>query len=261
MPQDYFILCLAALSAGAINAIAGGGTLLTFPVLFAALGSTATAAVVANATNTVALVPAAVAALAAYRREIVQERYWSTMLIGPSLLGGLLGSLLVVAVPAETFKLAVPWLILGAALLFALQPKLGSWLGVGKSAHGPPSTRVLTGAIVFQFFVGVYGGYFGAGIGILMLAALAMIGMDDIHRMNAVKSLLGAVVNGTSVAVFVATDKVHWPYALAMAVAAAAGGYIGAHTARRVNRTLVRSAVVALGFTLAAYYLYREFAG
>ena len=113
--------------------------------------------------------------------------------------------------------------------------------------------------MAFQFAVGVYGGYFGAGIGILMLAALAMIGLDDIHRMNAVKSLLGAVINGTSVVVFAATGNVHWPYALAMSVAAAAGGYLGADTARRVNRTVVRSVVVGLGFALAGYYFYREF--
>ncbi len=221
---------------------------------------TATAAVVANGTNTVALVPAATAALVGYRREIRHEWYWSTRLLLPSLLGGLLGSTLVVALPAESFKIAVPWLILAAALLFALQPRIARWLGVGSASHAPPSAHLAAGAMAFQFAVGVYGGYFGAGIGILMLAALAMIGLDDIHRMNAVKSLLGAVINGTSVVVFAATGNINWPYALAMSVAAAAGGYLGAHTARRVNRTVVRSVVVGLGFALAGYYFYREFA-
>ncbi len=259
MADHFLLLSFVALVAGAINAIAGGATLLTFPVLFAALGSTAEAAVVANATNTVALVPAAMAALVGYRRELVQERRWVTLLIGPSLLGGMIGSLLLVTLPADWFKVAVPWLILGAALLFALQPQLARWTGVGKP-HAMPSGRVAAGAIAFQLVVAIYGGYFGAGMGILMLAALAMLGITDIHGMNAVKSLLGAVINGTSVVIFVATGNVNWPYALVMGAAAAVGGYVGAHTARRVNRTVVRGVVVGLGFALAAYYFYREFA-
>ncbi len=137
MPEHYLVLSLVAVLAGAINSIAGGGTLLTFPVLFAALGGTAEAAVVANATNTVALVPAAIAALAGYRRELVQESRWVKLLIGPSLVGGLTGSLLVVALPADWFNVAVPWLILSAALLFALQPKLATWTGIGKPQEAP----------------------------------------------------------------------------------------------------------------------------
>ncbi len=257
--EDYVLLSAVALLAGAINAIAGAGTLLTFPLLYSMLGTSAGAAVMANATNTVALVPAAGGALAGYRRELAAERYWSWMLLGPSLLGGLLGALLLVALPAESFQIAVPWLILTAVLLFALQPQISQWTGLGKS-HARPSSRVVAGAIFFQFCVGLYGGYFGAGMGILMLAALAVIGIDDIHRMNAVKSLLGAAIKGTAVIIFVVTDKVHWPYAVTMAIAATIGGYIGASAARRVNRTLVRRAVIALGFTLAAYYFYREFA-
>ena len=251
---------MVALLAGAINAIAGAGTLLTFPVLYSALGATAGAAVMANATNTVALVPAAGGALAGYRRELAAEGFWSWMLLGPSLLGGMLGALLVVVLPPESFKLAVPWLILAAALLFGLQPQITRWTGIGKS-YARPSAAVVAGAMLFQFGVGLYGGYFGAGMGILMLAALAVVGIDDIHRMNAVKSLLGAAVKGTAVVIFAFTDKVHWPYAVTMAAAAAVGGYLAAHAARRVNRTLVRRLVVALGFLLAAYYFYREFAG
>ncbi len=259
MAQDYIILSLVALVAGAINAFAGGGTLLTFPVLFAALGGTATAAVIANATNTVALVPAAIAALAGYRREFAQVWRWGAMLVAPSLIGGIVGALLVVVMPPETFEVAVPWLILAAATLFAVQPRFGRWVGAGQ-AHGPPTGRIAAAAIAFQFVVAVYGGYFGAGMGILMLAALAMIGLDDIHRMNAVKSLLGAAIKGTSVVVFATSDKVHWPYAITMGIAASVGGYVGAHYVRRVNRTLARSIVVVLGFLLAAYYFYREFA-
>lgn len=259
MLEDYLVLCLAAALGGAVNSIAGGGTLLTFPALFAALGSTGDAAVIANATSTVALAPASLAALFGYRREIRHERYWAMALLGPSLVGGLIGSVLVVALPSDSFKTAVPWLILTAGLLFALQPQISKMLGIGKSDGGPPTRGMLIGAIVFQFFVGIYGGYFGAGIGILMLAALALMGLDDIHRMNAVKTLLAGVVNGTSVAVFVYSGVVNWPFALAMAVAGSIGGYLGAHTARKVNRAVVRSLVVTLGFLLAAYYFYRQF--
>jgi uncharacterized membrane protein YfcA len=261
MSENVLILSLAAVAAGAINAIAGGGTLLTFPALFAALGSTAESAVVANATSTVALVPGALAALVGYRRELVHERHWAALLFWPSLIGGLLGSLLVVLLPAELFKELVPWLILIAAALFALQPQIGRWTGLGKPHVGAPTRGIVAGAVAFQFLVAVYGGYFGAGIGILMLTALAMIGLDDIHRMNALKTLLNAVINSTSVVVFVASGNVDWPYAALMAVASSVGGFAGASLARKIDRRVVRGLVVAIGFSLAAYYFYRQLAG
>ena len=153
----------------------------------------------------------------------------------------------------------MPWLILTAALLFALQPQIARWTGIGQPHPTLHSRRLIAGAWAFSSASRVYGGYFGAGIGILMLSALAMMGLTDIHRMNAVKTLLASVINGTSVLVFVATGKVHWPFALAMAVAASVGGYLAAHTARRIDRKLVRAIVVAIGFGLAGYYFYRQF--
>ncbi|MEX0678273.1 MAG: sulfite exporter TauE/SafE family protein [Pirellulales bacterium] len=280
MLGDYVILCLAAVLAGAVNAIAGGGTLLTFPALFAALGSSGAAAVVANATSTVALVPGAIAALAGYRNEIRQERRWATLLVVPSLIGGLVGSLLLVLMPGESFKTAVPWLILTAALLFALQPRIARWTGVTPRSSGdrdvggegaasetastralPHAPGLLAAVVSFQFLVAIYGGYFGAGIGILMLSALAIMGMHDIHRMNAVKVLLNLMINGVSVVVFVASGKVYWPYAAAMAVSSSVGGYVAAHAAKRANKTVIRSIIVVIGFGLAAYYFYRQFAG
>jgi len=261
MLHDYVILCIAAALGGAVNAIAGGGTLLTFPALFAALGSSPLDAVIANATSTVALVPGSIAALVGYRREIRHERRWSLLLLAPSLIGGIIGSLLVVVLPPELFKAAVPWLILTAALLFTLQPQIAKWTGIGKQQEGPPTGGLIAAAIVFQLLVAIYGGYFGAGIGILMLSALALMGLSDIHRMNAIKTLLASVINGTSVVIFVATGKVHWPYALAMAVASTVGGYVGAHTARRFDKVVVRAIVVAIGFSLAGYYFYCQFFG
>jgi uncharacterized membrane protein YfcA len=270
--EDYAILCAAALVAGAVNAIAGGGTLLTFPALFAALGSSGAAAVAANATSTVALVPGAISSLAGYRHEIRHERRMISLLVVPSLVGGLVGSLLLVLLPGDYFKAAVPWLILTAALLFALQPRIARWMGIGRAdgadvddggtgRFGTHAPGLLAAVVAFQFAVAVYGGYFGAGIGILMLSALAIMGMHDIHRMNAVKVLLNLVINGTSVVVFVASGHVHWPYAAAMAVASSIGGYAAAHTARRLNKNLVRAIIVTIGFSLAAYYFYQEFAG
>ena len=258
MAQDYLILCLAAALGGAVNSIAGGGTLLTFPVLFAALGSSGADAVLANGTSTVALVPGSIAALFGYRREIQLERFWAARLLLPSLIGGFIGSLLVVMLPGDSFKSAVPLLIFGAAMLFALQPRIAKWTGIGGSHNLAPSRGLIAGAVVFQFFVAIYGGYFGAAAGIMMLSALAMMGLTDIHRMNAVKTLLTSVINGTSVLVFVATGNVHWPYALAMAASASLGGYAGAHGARRIDRTVVRAVVVVIGFVLAGYYFYRQ---
>ncbi len=253
--ETYVLLCLTAALAGAINSVAGGGTLLTFPVLFAALGTSAAASVVANGTSTVALVPGALAALWGYRSELAPVRQWAWRLAGPSLVGGIIGSLLVVEKP-ESFKTAIPWLILTAAVLFALQPAIARWTGIGRPrAEVPP--RLAVAIAVLQLGIAIYGGYFGAGIGILMLSSLGMMGLSDIHEMNALKSLLGALINGVSVVVFAANDCVHWPFALVMGAASIAGGYFGARLARRLNRDLVRAAVVLIGLTLAAYYFYR----
>jgi uncharacterized membrane protein YfcA len=160
----------------------------------------------------------------------------------------------------SAFKAAVPWLILTAAGLFALQPQISRWTGIGQQPHPQGHSRpMIVGASCFQFFVAVYGGYFGAGIGILMLSALALLGLGDIHRMNAVKTLLASLINGMSALVFILSGNVHWPYALAMAIASSIGGYLGAHTARRIDRRLVRAGVVCIGFGLAGYYFFRQF--
>ena len=202
MSLDLVLLCLAAAAAGAINAVAGGGTLLTFPALFAVLGTTGEAARLANCTSTVALLPGALAAAWGYRREVRESRQWLLRLAIPSLLGGALGSLLLTELSPDTFKVLVPWLILTAALLFALQPQVSRWTGIGQS-HAAPTRAAVAGIIMFQFLVAVYGGYFGAGIGILMLSALAMMGISDIHMMNGLKIVLNALINGVSVVWFI----------------------------------------------------------
>ena len=256
--SDLLLLCILAAIAGGINAVAGGGTLLTFPALHAALGHSAEAAVIANATSTVAIFPGAMAALGGFRRELAENRSWAILLTVPSIVGGLIGSQLVVLLDPKFFAALVPWLILLAALLFSLQPRIARWTGIGK--HHASTWQGKAGAIAFQFLVALYGGYFGAGIGILMLSALAMMGMTDIHSMNALKSLLGMLINGVAALVFIISGSVNWSLALPMAVASIIGGYTTAHYSRKLDRRLVRAVVIAIGYVLAAYYFYDQFA-
>ena len=253
-------LCLSALMAGAVNSLAGGGTLLTFPVLVLALTaqglSRDEATVVANATSTVALVPGALAGAWGYRREMPAARSWLAILAAPSLVGGIIGSLLVTRLPPSYFAALVPWLLLAAAVVF-----LGDTL-LGQYRQSPlhdtkPSAAGVAGLVLCQFVVAVYGGYFGAGIGILMLTSLALMGVGDMHRMNALKTVLNACINGVSVVIFVNDGKVHWTFAVPMAVAAILGGYIGAWGALRVKPRYVRWAVIGIGFGLAGYYFWR----
>jgi uncharacterized membrane protein YfcA len=256
-------LCLTALLAGAVNAIAGGGTLLTFPALIAALTPShgaQLAAVLANATSTAALVPGSMASAWGYRQKIGQTRRWLILLVGPSLVGGTIGSLLVSRLPPKYFALLVPWLILLAASLLLADSVIPRRKPHG-TEHDKHSAVALAGLATFQFFVSVYGGYFGAGIGILMLSSLALMGIGDINRMNAVKTVLTACINGTSVIVFMMDNKIEWAYALPMALCAIVGGYFGARAALKVHPRRVRWAVIAIGFALAAYFFYRQHAG
>jgi uncharacterized membrane protein YfcA len=253
MLQTYLFLCVSAFLAGVVNSIAGGGTLLTFPALMAVV-----APVEANGTSTFALVPGSMAGAWGYRQEMGSSGKWAWMLLTPSLLGAFVGTLLVTQLPEQYFRRTVPYLILLATLLFMGQPLLSRWVGIGVS-HAAPTRLTLAAIIVFQFFVAVYGGYFGAGIGILMLSALSLMGFNDIHQMNALKTLLAVCINSVSVLLFVWYGKVIWEYGLAMAVAAILGGYLGAAGARRMNRAVVRSIVIAIGLSLSAYYFVKQF--
>lgn len=244
-------LWMSALAAGVVNSIAGGGTLLTFPALMA-LGT----AVMANATSTVALVPGSVAGAWGYRRELRSSARWARVLVWPSVVGGAIGALLVTRLPERYFAVAVPWLILSAAVLLLLQPVLSRLAGSGRERVRPQGVT-LAAVSAAQLVVAIYGGYFGAGIGILMLGVLGLARLGDIHEMNALKTLLAACINAVAVVVFVAERRVDWHLAPGMAVAAVAGGYLGARAARRLNRTLVRWIVVAIGFGLAAYFFGR----
>jgi uncharacterized membrane protein YfcA len=254
MPETalaWVVLCASAFFAGVMNSVAGGGTLLTFPALTAVINPA-----LANATSTVALLPGSLAGALGYRKEVWECRRFVVRMLLPSVAGGFLGAWLV-GKDQKAFADLVPWLVLTAALLFVLQAPLSKWVkaraGATDDTHQPgPRTQALV--IGFQFLVAVYGGYFGAGIGILMLSALGFMGVGDIHRMNAVKTCLAALINAASVVVFVRDDLIRWPLAWPMMVFAVLGGYAGARVARRLPARYVRYAVIVIGFGLSAYY-------
>ncbi len=261
MPEPLPVLlalAAAAFAAGALNAIAGGGTLLTFPALTRVV-SEATA----NVTSTVALLPGSVAGAWGYRRELVTARPLLVRLLPPSLLGSVVGSALLLASP-DRFGRLVPWLILTTAVLFLVQKPVSALVrrraraagGTADSEH--PPARVVAAVVAFQFLVAVYGGYFGAGIGILMLTALGFMGVADIHRANAVKTVLAGAINVVSAVMFAVCGGVRWDLAGVMALAAVGGGYLGARTARRLPGWVVRWVVVGIGFGLAAYYFAKQ---
>lgn len=242
----------AAFLAGAINSVAGGGTLVSFPTLiWLGLDS-----VTANATSTVAIWPGTVGSLFGYRREIraVEREHWLLMI--PSLIGGISGAILLRLTPSSLFDRLVPFLVLFATLLFMAQARVQRSLGTSK-AHSA-SGKWFAGAMLFQLGIGLYGGYFGAGIGILMLAALGILGLKNIHEMNSLKVVLGGTINGIAAAYFIVAGMVNWQYVLVMVAGALAGGYGGAGAARKAGARAVRTTVIAIGFGMAAYLFVRK---
>lgn len=257
----YFPLCLAALLAGIVNALAGGGTLLTFPALRSALGRFGDLAdSMANGTSTIALAPASFSSAWAYRREIAKVKSWLALLVVPSLLGGLAGAWLAAEYPKQ-FRLLVPWLILLAAILFTCQPFITRRLAKGNQTDddAPPSRAAQLAVILAQLLIGIYGGYFGAGIGILMLSTLGLMGLKNIHEMNALKTVLAGAINGVAVIVFLVKGLYEPRLALAMMAASILGGYLGARYGRQVKQQYIRYFVIAVGFSLAAWYFYQQF--
>ena len=250
-----FLLIFAAASlAGAVNAVAGGGTLLTFPAIVW-LG---VPPLTANATSTVALWPGSFGSMWAYRGELAGTSSWLTTFTVPSVIGGVAGAWLLLRTPPGRFEEIVPFLVLGATLLFMVQKPLTRRLlrrvpeeRDPDAALPPPSRRFLAA----QFAVAVYGGYFGAGIGILMLAALGAMGLTNIHRMNGLKNWGAMCINAVAAITFIVTGLVNWPVAIAMAAGGLAGGYGGARLALRVGQIWVRRAVVAIGFAASIWLL------
>ena len=249
MVPDFWQAAVAfgsAFLAGAINSVAGGGTLISFPALIW-LGLPS---VTANATSTLAIWPGSVGGMWGFRRELRAIEPRLLLLIIPSIAGGIAGALLLRLTPPSTFDVLVPFLILFATLLFMAQETVQRRLKTtGPAAHQSP--RWLAGAMMFQLLVALYGGYFGAGIGILMLAALSILGLEDIHQMNGLKNFLAVSINGVAALYFLWAKMVYWPYVVIMAVAAILGGFSGAGVARRIGRNAVRRIVIGIGFAMA----------
>ncbi|MFC5359961.1 sulfite exporter TauE/SafE family protein [Azospirillum himalayense] len=240
------LLMVAAFASGVLNAVAGGGAFITFPaLLFAGVPP-----VSANVSSTVALFPGQMASAWAYRNEIRGVTEVSvTAFSVVSLVGGVVGAVLLLTTPDRAFAGLVPWLLLFATAVFAVgsfMPALAARLRLnGRSV------------LVVQFVIAVYGGYFGGGIGFLMLAALTLFGLRDIHAMNGLRILLAALMNGAAVAAFCLSDAVSWPETAVMAVSAIAGGYAGAHAAKRVSRDVMKWVVVSIGVGLTLYFFIR----
>lgn len=247
------VVAAAAFAAGLINSIAGGGTLVSFPALL----WVGRDAVLANATSTVALLPASLAGAYGFRRELKGGTRWLLLFGVPSLMGGVLGAALLLRTPPATFARLVPYLILLATLLIALQEPLSRRMSGSGEEGGPASGKWRAGAVVFQFFVGIYGGYFGAGIGILMLAALGLLGFSDIHRMNALKNLLAVGINGVAAAYFIASGAVIWSDVLLMTFAAIAGSFAGTRLAYKLGRRFVRFVVIGIGLVMSVSLFFR----
>lgn len=244
------LLVLAGAVAGVMNALAGGGTLLTFPsLIFAGLP-----AIAANATSTVALLMGIASSIWSYRRELATQRKWAWRFAGPSLLGGGIGALLLLNTAESHFRALVPYLILFATLIFTFQRPLLRLLEI--EAHAIERSRYgMAAALFFQLLVAIYGGYFGAGIGILMLAALGILGHQDVHQMNSVKVTQAFLINAVAATIFILSGKIHWLEALLIAIGAAFGGAAGPWIGRRVGGNMVRVFVSVIGFAIGLYFL------
>jgi uncharacterized membrane protein YfcA len=250
------LLCGAAALAGAVNSIAGGGTLLSFPAAIAwGLPST-----VANATNAVAMMPGSLASAWAYRREIGASARLVRLLALPAVVGGVAGAILLHATPVRVFDAIVPWLVLGATLVILFQRRVGDAGPASPPAVTSSRRRELVAAGC-QLAVGVYGGFFGAAMGIIMLAFLSLVMAEDIHHRNALKNLLAALINGVASIYFAWVRLVSGRAAMIMIGGAVVGGFVGGHLGRRTSARVVRTLVVAIGLGLSALLAYRAWAG
>jgi uncharacterized membrane protein YfcA len=243
------LLFLAAAVGGALNSVAGGGSFVAFPALLFA----GVAPIPANATNTVALWPAAVASSVAYRRELSDARGLLLPLGIAAFVGGLAGSVLLLRTSDRTFVVLIPFLLLFATVLFTFGGPVARRLTRGARAPLPI-------AVVAQLLISVYGGYFGGGMGIMMLAVLTVLGMTEIHRMNALKNVLGTLINGIAVVAFVVAGAVEWGAGVVMVFGGITGGYAGAAIARRVNPKHVRWLVMVVAWTMTVYFFVKTFA-
>jgi len=247
-------LFFAAVIAGAINAVSGGGTLVSFPSLVA-FGESA---VVSNATNTAALWPGTLSSAWGYKKDTFVDRGLLILLFVPSLIGGLIGAYILVVTSEDIFKLVAPCLILFATLLFAGRKTISrKMLKVGSERLVTTKTKI--GGFFFQLFVATYGGYFGAGMGILMFSSFSMMGLRDIHEMSAIRTTLGTTINIIAFVFFALKGLVVWPLMFLMATGAIVGGYVGARSAKRIKENYLNRFIIAVGLVISAWFVLRLF--
>lgn len=252
---EFAVLFAAAVLAGAMNAIAGGGTILTFPALIA-FGMPS---IQANATSTLALLVGIIGSLYGYRSHLPAAKPWLKTFAPVSIVGGLLGAWLLTITRPEVFDRLVPFLIFFATVLFLSNDLFRRFAGAGAAGGSPAIPGGIVAAGLLQFGVAVYGGYFGAGIGILMLATLGLIGLHHIHEMNAIKTVLSALINVVASVYFVWAGLIVWPEAVVMTLGATVGYYAGAHGAQRISQKQVRLLVAGIGVFLSLFFFWKEF--
>lgn len=243
---SLLLLFAIALVAGAINSIAGGGSFLTFPTLI----FTGVPPIGANATNNFAMWFGTFASARGFREEVREHRHLLRNAIAVSLIGSVLGALLLLHTPPRTFQRLIPYLLLFATIVFAISPFLSKPHPGGARHHTPLQ-------LFAQFLTAVYGGYFGAGIGFLMLAILAFSGLPNLNAMNAIKNVLAAAINGIALVPFIWAGIIAWPQALVMAAGAVLGGYFGSRLGRRIPSRIMRATVITIGALMAGYFFWR----
>lgn len=265
--MTLLLVCLAAFVAAGMNSVAGGGTFVMFPTL---TGVALLSEKVANMTSTVGLWPGSASSVVAARRDFATIPRGMLLGYGAiSLVGGVVGSVLLLRTSVQSFRLAIPWLLAFATLVFAFSKPIARWAG-RQHGHRTLKWTLFVGGV--QLVVAVYGGYFGAGIGVLMLAGLAFAGLDDIHQMNALKVLLATLINGVAATIFVVGslygggrmlgsegDVVRWGLVGPMVVASTAGGFLGMYAARRIKPDQLRLVILLTGVALTAVYFVRNY--
>lgn len=251
-PLAALAIVAAGMAAGAINTIVGSGSLITFPTLLF-LGYTP---LVANVSNTVGLVPGSLSGAIGYRRELVGQRSRAIPLLGAGILGGLTGAALLLTLPASSFERIVPILILVACGLVAVQPRLTAWVGARRIRLGHES-RSGGGPLLFVgvYLTGIYGGYFGAAQGVILIALLAILIDDDLQRLNGLKNVIATSINGIAAVIFIAIAPVDWTAAILLAIGSTVGGQLGAFVGRRMSPIALRGAIIVIGTIVAVRLL------
>ena len=247
------LVCIASFFAAAMNAIAGGGTFITFPALTGGLGFSDK---LANMTSTIGLWPGSATSVVAARddlRAVPRGMLW--LYIAISIVGGTLGAILLRVTSEHSFKLVIPWLLAFATVIFAFSKPIARWAGRQHGGHSRKWT-LFVGAL--QFVVAVYGGYFGAGIGVLMIAGLSFAGLESLNQMNALKVLLATIINGVASVIFL-FGHVDWKIAGVMAVISTVGGFLGMAWARRVSQPVLRAIILAVGVALTGVYFWKNY--